>query len=71
MYSLIVNILNKEIYGVDFDFNDLKCRYSLTLRQRTRLEAVHYFVHLIIQVLDLKVLAENTRYLKKEFSKIE
>jgi hypothetical protein len=29
--SLIIDILNKEIYGIDFDINDLKRKYNLTL----------------------------------------
>ena len=37
-YSSIVKILNKEIYGMDFDVNDLKHKYSLTLRQKLSLE---------------------------------
>ena len=37
-HSLIINILNKEIYGMDFDINELKRRYSLTLRQKLNLE---------------------------------
>src|SRR5947208_1482694 len=37
-YSSIVKILNKEIYGMDFDVNDLKHRYSLTWRQKLSLE---------------------------------
>ena len=37
-YSSIVKILNKEIYGMGFDINDLKHRYSLTWRQKLSLE---------------------------------
>ncbi|CAB4475039.1 hypothetical protein RhiirA1_420969 [Rhizophagus irregularis] len=37
-HSLIVNLLNKEIYGMDFDVKDLKCRYLLTLHQKLSLE---------------------------------
>ncbi|CAB4374915.1 unnamed protein product [Rhizophagus irregularis] len=38
-YSLIVNILNKEIYGIDFDVNDLDQDYiSLTSHQKLNLE---------------------------------
>ena len=37
-HSLIVSILNKEIYGMDFDVNDLKRKYVLTLRQKLNLE---------------------------------
>ena len=36
--SLIVDILNKEIYGMDFDFSDLKRRVLLTLDQKFNLE---------------------------------
>ena len=36
--SLIVNILNKKIYGMDFDVNNLKYGYYLTLRQKLNLE---------------------------------
>jgi hypothetical protein len=35
--SLIIGILNKEIYGIDFDINDLKCKYNLTLNQKKNL----------------------------------
>ncbi|GBB93630.1 hypothetical protein RclHR1_02200011 [Rhizophagus clarus] len=37
-YPLIVNLLNKEIYGMDFDVKDLKCRYLLTLYEKLNLE---------------------------------
>ncbi|RIA96187.1 hypothetical protein C1645_815771 [Glomus cerebriforme] len=37
-HSLIVSILNKEIYGIDFDVNDLKCKYLLALHQKLNLE---------------------------------
>jgi hypothetical protein len=37
MHSLIINILNKEIYGRDYDTNDLK-RESITLYQKFNLE---------------------------------
>src|SRR4051794_24672912 len=37
-HSLILNILNKEIYGMEFDVNDLKRRYFLTLHQKLSLE---------------------------------
>jgi hypothetical protein len=30
--------LNKEIYGIDFDINDLKHNYTLTLDQKLNLE---------------------------------
>ncbi|CAB4392168.1 uncharacterized protein OCT59_009055 [Rhizophagus irregularis] len=36
--SSIVNLLNKEIYGMDFDVKDLKRRYLLTLYQKLNLE---------------------------------
>ncbi|GBC07468.1 hypothetical protein RclHR1_00750002 [Rhizophagus clarus] len=36
--SLILNILNKKIYGIDFDVNDLKRRHTLTLQQKLNLE---------------------------------
>ncbi|CAB4405191.1 unnamed protein product [Rhizophagus irregularis] len=36
--SLIVNLLNKEIYGMDFDVKYLKCRHLLTLHQKISLE---------------------------------
>jgi hypothetical protein len=36
--SLIVNMLNKEVYGMDFDGNELKRRYLLTLHQKLYLE---------------------------------
>ena len=35
---LIVDILNKEIYGMDFDVNDLEYWYLLTLNQKLNLE---------------------------------
>ncbi|RIA96712.1 hypothetical protein C1645_815026 [Glomus cerebriforme] len=38
-HSLIVNLLNKEIYGEDFDKNDLRCKYILTLDQKLNLES--------------------------------
>ena len=37
-HSLIVNILNKEFYGIDFDVNDLKRKYLLTPYQKLNLE---------------------------------
>ena len=37
-HSLVVNILNKTIYGMDFDVGDLNHRYLLTLRQKLSLE---------------------------------
>ncbi|RIA96707.1 hypothetical protein C1645_802246 [Glomus cerebriforme] len=38
-HSLVLNILNKEIYGRDFDINDLKRKYLLlTSRQKLNLE---------------------------------
>jgi hypothetical protein len=36
--SLIVNILNKEIYGINFDVSELKHKYLLTLHQKLNLE---------------------------------
>ncbi|GBB93625.1 hypothetical protein RclHR1_02200006 [Rhizophagus clarus] len=36
--SSIVSLLNKEIYGMDFDVKDLKRRYTLTLHQKLILE---------------------------------
>ncbi|RIA96717.1 hypothetical protein C1645_815035 [Glomus cerebriforme] len=36
-HSLIVNFLNKEIYGRDFDVNDLKRNHVLTLNQQLNL----------------------------------
>ncbi len=36
-HSLIVNLLNKEIYGINFDV-ELKCRYLLTLHHRLNLK---------------------------------
>ena len=27
--SLIISILNKKIYGINFDMNDLKCKHTL------------------------------------------
>ncbi|CAB4478868.1 hypothetical protein RhiirA1_470366 [Rhizophagus irregularis] len=36
--SLIINILNKEIYGFDFDVTELRRRNSLTLHQKLNLE---------------------------------
>src|ERR1051325_1078278 len=35
---LVVNILNKKVYGMDFDANDLKRKYSLTFHQKLNLE---------------------------------
>ncbi|RIA96177.1 hypothetical protein C1645_859073 [Glomus cerebriforme] len=37
-YSLIVNMLNKKIYGIDFDANDSKRKYLLALHQKLNLE---------------------------------
>jgi hypothetical protein len=37
-HPLIINILNKEIYGIDFDVNELKRKYTLTLDQKLNLE---------------------------------
>lgn len=37
-YSFIVNILNKEIYGRDFDMSDLKRKSLLTSNQKINLE---------------------------------
>jgi hypothetical protein len=37
-YSLLVDILNKETYGIDFDVTELKRRYFLTLHQKLNLE---------------------------------
>ena len=37
-HSLVVDILNKELYGIDFDINDLERRYSLTLPQKISLK---------------------------------
>ncbi|CAB5128932.1 unnamed protein product [Rhizophagus irregularis] len=37
-HPLIINILNKEIYGIDFDVNELKRKYALTLDQKLNLE---------------------------------
>ncbi|PKY25412.1 hypothetical protein RhiirB3_527898 [Rhizophagus irregularis] len=36
--SLIIDILNKEIYGIDFDVNDLRYKDALTLNQKINLE---------------------------------
>ncbi|RIA88494.1 hypothetical protein C1645_243103 [Glomus cerebriforme] len=36
--SLIVNILNKEIYGIDFNPDDLKHKHSLTTHQKYNLD---------------------------------
>ncbi|CAB4405188.1 unnamed protein product [Rhizophagus irregularis] len=36
--SLILNILNKEFYGFDFDVTELGRRYLLTLHQKLNLE---------------------------------
>ncbi|GES85877.1 hypothetical protein GLOIN_2v1836766 [Rhizophagus clarus] len=36
--SLIIDILNKEIYGIDFNVNDLKHKHTLTLNQKLNLE---------------------------------
>ncbi|CAB4405185.1 unnamed protein product [Rhizophagus irregularis] len=39
IYHVIVKkIVFKEIYGMDFDVKDLKCRYLLTLHQKLSLE---------------------------------
>jgi hypothetical protein len=38
-HSLIVKILNKEFYGINFDVTELKCRYLLTLNQKLNLES--------------------------------
>ncbi|CAB4399071.1 unnamed protein product [Rhizophagus irregularis] len=37
-HTLIINILNKEIYGKDFDVNDLRRGYALTTSQKLNLE---------------------------------
>jgi hypothetical protein len=37
-HTLIINILNKEFYGIDFDSNDLKVKYTLNLNQKYNLE---------------------------------
>lgn len=37
-YSLIISILNKEIYRMEFDVNDLKTKYSLTSHQKLNLQ---------------------------------
>ncbi|CAB4493192.1 unnamed protein product [Rhizophagus irregularis] len=37
-HTLIINILNKEIYGRDFDVNDLRRNYALTTSQKLNLE---------------------------------
>ncbi|UZO06008.1 uncharacterized protein OCT59_026344 [Rhizophagus irregularis] len=37
-HSLIMHILNKEIYGIDFDVNELKYKYTLTWNQKLNLE---------------------------------
>ncbi|CAB4395087.1 unnamed protein product [Rhizophagus irregularis] len=37
-HSLIMDILNKEIYGIDFDVNELKYKYTLTWNQKLNLE---------------------------------
>ncbi|PKY48104.1 hypothetical protein RhiirA4_421919 [Rhizophagus irregularis] len=36
--SLIIDILNKEIYGIDFNVNDLRHKHTLTLKQKINLE---------------------------------
>uniref|UniRef100_U9T8C1 Uncharacterized protein n=1 Tax=Rhizophagus irregularis (strain DAOM 181602 / DAOM 197198 / MUCL 43194) TaxID=747089 RepID=U9T8C1_RHIID len=36
--SLVISILNKKIYGIDFDVNDLKRNHKLTLQQKLNLE---------------------------------
>src|SRR5687768_14153794 len=36
--SSIISILNKKFYGMDFDVNDLKRRFLLTLRQKLNFE---------------------------------
>ncbi|RIA90167.1 hypothetical protein C1645_823730 [Glomus cerebriforme] len=36
--SLVINILNKETYGIDFDVNELKQRHLLSLHQKLKLE---------------------------------
>jgi hypothetical protein len=36
--TLIVDILNKEFYGIDFDTNELKRKYTLTRDQKISLE---------------------------------
>jgi hypothetical protein len=37
-HHLVASILNKEIYGIDFDTNDLKHKYSLTTLQKSNLD---------------------------------
>jgi len=37
-HSVIVNILNREIYGIDIGINNLELRYSLHLDQKIKLE---------------------------------
>jgi hypothetical protein len=37
-HSLITDILSKEIYGIDFDENELKRKYTLALDQKLNLE---------------------------------
>src|SRR2546425_13300623 len=37
-HSLTVKILNKEIYGINFDENDFKCKHILTYHQKLNLE---------------------------------
>ncbi|GBC06059.1 hypothetical protein RclHR1_00660013 [Rhizophagus clarus] len=38
-HTLIMDILNKEIYGVDYDVNELKRKYILHLNQKLNLES--------------------------------
>ncbi|GBB93627.1 hypothetical protein RclHR1_02200008 [Rhizophagus clarus] len=52
--SLVLNMLNKEIYGIDFDVNEMRHRYLLTLHQKLNLERelkqilpLYLFQHLI------------------------
>ncbi|PKK66919.1 hypothetical protein RhiirC2_784185 [Rhizophagus irregularis] len=35
---LVINILNKKIYGIDFDINELKRKYTLAWHQKLNLE---------------------------------
>ena len=37
-YPTLENILNKEIYGIDFDVNGVICKYLLSLHQKFNLE---------------------------------
>jgi len=66
--ELILDILNKEVYGMDFDYNALKCRCLLTLNQKLNLKLSlkqilpSYFMQYNFPIPQNEVVFESNEY---------